>query len=251
MAGFNREAAKAAGYSDSEIDAFLGSSAQPSAPAYDPAEGATLNVAGFDTGIGLHPSITRGLAGAGKAFMDAGRGLGIVDSADEGTKAIENKLMETTAGKVGNIGAEMAMLAPTAFIPGANTMRGAALINGISTAALKEGDWKSRLKEGALSGALGAGTVGAVKAASRVVSPEVAPDVRQLLDEGVRLTPGQILGGGAKRAEEAMESIPVIGDAIKKGQSRGIEDFNRNVLDRVLAPVGGKAKSTEIGRAHV
>ena len=237
MAGFDREAAKAAGYSDSEIDSFLSKPGKSAAPAYDPAEDMNLNVAGFDTGINLHPSLARGLAGAGKAFMDAGRGLGLVDSADANTKEIENRLMDTTAGKVGKVVGDLAITAPTMLIPGVNTIKGAALVSGATNAALTEGDAKHRLEEGfrgALAG--GAGTM-AMKGLSRVISPNVSPEIAGMMEEGVRLTPGQMMGGTAKRAEEAMESIPVIGDAIKRAQRNALEDYNSRVLNRVIKPL--------------
>lgn len=260
MGNFNREAAKAAGYTDSEIDSFLAKSGTqkptaPAAPVDDPAEGMTLNVAGFDTGIGLHPSVARGLAGAGKAFMDAGRGLGLVDSADAGTKAAESKLMDTTAGKVGKVVGDLAITAPTMLIPGVNTVKGAAAVSGLTNAALTEGDAKQRMEEG-FKGALagGAGTM-AIKGLSRVISPNVSPEIAGMMDEGVRLTPGQMLGGTAKRAEEAMESIPVIGDAIKRTQKQALEDYNNRVLNRVLKPLqdaGLSANPTQaIGNAGV
>lgn len=215
----------------------------------DPAEGMTLNVAGFDTGIDLPPSIARGLAGAGKAFMDAGRGLGLVDSADEGTKAAEAKLMESTAGKVGNIAGNAALLAPTAFIPGVNTVRGAALVNGVANAALTEGDLSTRAKAGAIGAAAGAGGQAAINGLARIVRPNTAPEVKQLIDEGISVTPGQILGGAARRAEEAMTSVPIIGDAIKAAQRRGIEDFNQAALRRAVDPIGGSVKG--VGRDAV
>jgi len=221
----------------------------PEATGEDPAEGMTLNVAGFDTGVALPSSVARGLAGAGKAFMDAGRGLGLVDSADEGTKAAEAKLMETTAGKVGNFAGNAALLAPTALIPGVNTIRGAALVNGVAGAALTEGDIADRAKAAAIGAAGGAGGQAAMNALARVVRPNTAADVRQLLDEGISLTPGQILGGTARRTEDALTSVPIIGDAIKSAQRRGIEDFNRVAIGRAVDPIGGQVEG--VGRDAV
>ena len=222
-------------------------------PQSDPAEGATLNFAGFDTGIGISPSFARGLAGAGKAFMDAGRGLGLVDSADEVTKSAEKRLMDTTAGKVGNFAGSAAILAPTAFIPGANTVRGAAVINGVSNALLNEGDLSERLKSGAIgavAGVLaGAGGQAATNGIARVVRPNTSAEARKLLDEGVSLTPGQILGGGWKRTEDALTSIPILGDSIKSAQRRGIEDFNRVAIGRAVDPIGGQVQG--VGREAV
>lgn len=215
----------------------------------DPAEGATLNVAGFDTGIDLPPSVARGLAGAGKAFMDAGRGLGIVDSADEATKAAESKLMESTAGKVGNFAGNAAILAPTMLITGVNTVRGAALVNGAANAALTEGDLATRAKAGAIGAAGGAAGQVAMNGIARAIRPNTPSDVKALLDEGISLTPGQILGGVARRTEDALTSVPIIGDAIKSAQRRGIEDFNKVAISRAVDPIGGQVQG--VGRDAV
>ena len=63
------------------------------------------------------------------------------------------------------------------------------------------------------------------------------------------MTPGQMLGGGWKRAEDATTSIPLTGDFVRDAQRRGIESFNQVAMGRVLEPVGGAA--TDIGRAGV
>jgi hypothetical protein len=73
----------------------------------------------------------RGAAGAGKAIVDVGRGLGqmvgLVDRKDVAeSRKRDAPLMDTTAGTVGNLAGNVAMLAPTAFIPGAATIPGAA-----------------------------------------------------------------------------------------------------------------------------
>jgi hypothetical protein len=90
----------------------------------------------------------RTLAGVGKAFVDMGRGVGqviptrrngqwepLVTRADiEESRRLDAPLMNTTAGRVGNIGGNVALLAPTALIPGAATIRGGSMIGGIAGA---------------------------------------------------------------------------------------------------------------------
>lgn len=247
--GFDTQKARSSGYSDGDIISHLNNNSRSNTSSDDPAEGMTLNVAGLDTGIKLPKALANGLAGAGKAFMDAGRGLGIVDSADESTKAAEKKMMSSTAGKVGNIAGGAAILAPTALIPGANTVGGAALVNGLANAALTEGGLAERGKSalaGAAGGALGQSVMRGI---SRVVKPETAPEVKQLIDDGISLTPGQIMGGAARRMEDAMTSVPIIGDAIKAAQRRGIEDFNKVALSRAVNPIGGEVQG--VGREAV
>lgn len=72
----------------------------------------------------------------------------------------------------------------------------------------------------------------------RMISPTVAPNVQKLADEGVQMTPGQILGGMTKRVEDAATSIPFVGDAIRGAQRNSIESTNRIAVNRALEPIG-------------
>lgn len=71
-------------------------------------------------------------------------------------------------------------------------------------------------------------------------------------DAGVRVTPGQALGGAWKAAEEKLASVPVLGDAIRKAYERGYASFNETVARRVLEPIGGlPTKGIAAGRELV
>jgi len=73
---------------------------------------------------------------------------------------------------------------------------------------------------------------------------------RRLSAEGITLTPGQMMGGAAGRVEDAMTSVPIVGDAIRGARIRGIESFNEAALGRALAPIqGGQAQT--VGREGV
>jgi hypothetical protein len=116
------------------------------------------------------------LAGTGKAFADVGRGLGqlarkampdkaadaigLPTQADiDGAKARDAALMNTTAGKVGNITGTVAAALPTVFIPGAATLPGAAAVGaGIGFTQPVASD-ESRLENTAVGAAGGAGGV--------------------------------------------------------------------------------------------
>lgn len=72
-------------------------------------------------------------AGAGKAFVDIGRGagqlVGLVDQKDiDEDRRLSEPLMKTSAGMAGNVVGNLAAFAPTAFVPGANTYLGSAAI---------------------------------------------------------------------------------------------------------------------------
>jgi hypothetical protein len=87
--------------------------------------------------------------------------------------------------------------------------------------------------------------------AAAVVSPTVDPGVRALMAEGVTPTTGQILGGGAKRFEEGLTSIPVIGDFIKSAQTRAVEQLGTAAFNRALRPIGESLPANTTGREAV
>ena len=129
------------------------SSTAPASPApYDPTQGMST----FD----------KLAAGTGKAMYDTARGigqfipeaLGGISRADvEEARRLDEPLMNTTAGKVGNLVGNVAMLAPTAMIPGANTVRGAATIGALAGLVQPSTSTKETMTNFALGGAGGAG----------------------------------------------------------------------------------------------
>lgn len=87
--------------------------------------------------------------------------------------------------------------------------------------------------------------------AAAMISPTVDPGVRALMAEGVTPTTGQILGGGYKRFEEGLTSIPVIGDYIKSAQARAVEQLSTAAFNRALKPIGASLPSGTTGREAV
>lgn len=90
-----------------------------------------------------------------------------------------------------------------------------------------------------------------LKPAAAVISPTISPQIQSLMKEGVVPTAGQILGGGYKRAEEALSSVPIIGDFIKGAQGRAMADVNRVAFNRALTPIGEKLPEGLTGREAV
>ena len=91
----------------------------------------------------------------------------------------------------------------------------------------------------ALKGAgLGGLGYGGSKVLGRILNPQTSAEVKSLMAEGITPTPGQILGGGAKKAEEALRSLPIMGDVITAAHKRSLEDFNRAAINRSLTPIG-------------
>jgi len=158
----------------------------------------------------------------------------------------------------GNIAATapLAMAAPAATGGlGAQTLNAA--VQGGALGALQpvygaeEGGFAgAKAKQAGLGAATSAALTPLTYGLSRVVSPKTSPDVQTLLDAGVTPTPGQILGGSAARTEEKLTSIPLLGDAIKSGQRRAINEFNQAAYQRALDPIGQQA-GKEVGREGV
>jgi hypothetical protein len=142
-----------------------------------------------------------------------------------------------------------------AAMPGAAGVGGGALagaLYGGISAPVTEGDYASgKLKQMGTGAVAGGATSAAVGALARALSPNVSPEVRTLMDAGVTPTPGQIMGGGAKRVEDAATSIPVLGDAIKNAQRRSFQDLNDAAINRALAPIGGALPAGTTGRAAI
>jgi len=90
-----------------------------------------------------------------------------------------------------------------------------------------------------------------VKPAAAIISPTISPQIQSLMKEGVVPTTGQILGGGYKRAEEALSSVPILGDFIKSAQGRAIADVNRVAFNRALTPIGEKLPEGVVGREAI
>ena len=94
----------------------------------------------------------------------------------------------------------------------------------------------------------------AAKVGGNVGRGVVNPAVQRLMRQGVTPTMGQILGGGWKKAEDALESVPVLGSAIGAGRQRANEQLNRAAMARALNPIGESAKNVPVGSqglAHV
>lgn len=134
-------------------------------------------------------------------------------------------------------GAEIASSIPTAMVGGAGL-----------TAARLTGKVPQAM---ALGAAYGAGTAeeledvpqsalisGGLGAGLQKITPAITEPAKKLLQRGIPLTLGQATGGGIKRFEEAVSSIPLAGDVIRSARQRASEGFNTEVINEVLKPLG-------------
>jgi hypothetical protein len=98
------------------------------------------------------------------------------------------------------------------------------------------------------AGSVAALPVGA--ALARLIRPNTSPNAATLVEQGISLTPGQILGGAYKSLEDKLTSVPLLGDMIKGAQQRTVNQFNSAAYARALDPIGEKAGG-DVGRAGV
>ncbi len=152
--------------------------------------------------------------------------------------------MNTVGGNVGYVGGALAT-APLA--PAASGIKGAAATGAAFGAAQPATSWDERGLNTLAGAGASAGGQALVNGVARIVRPQTSAAAQTLLDSGITPTPGQILGGGYKRAEEAATSIPVVGDFIKSAQNRGIGQLNHHAAighfrQRAAQPVGASQR---------
>jgi hypothetical protein len=184
-------------------------------------------------------------AGAGKFVADLGRGagqyLGMVSRDDVAeSRKRDAALMRTTPGVIGNVLGGVLGLAPTAMIPGANTLAGSALIGGITGAAqpsVNDGETLGNIGAGAAGGAIGQkiGSWLGGKMSAAGAEPMLTEGQRAAAqggrDLGMRMTPGQASGSRAlQRVEASLESNP-----ITSGGFDAIKMRNQQVLNNAAA----------------
>ncbi len=108
-------------------------------------------VAGYGAAV---PQMVRGV----------GQALGLVSQSDvDEAKRLEAPLMASGAGMAGNITGNIAATLPAIAIPGAGTLRGAALVGGGMGAIQPVATGESRLQNIGIGGAAGAGGVAAAR----------------------------------------------------------------------------------------
>jgi hypothetical protein len=207
------------------------------------------------------PWYQKGLAGIGKSFVDTGRGIGqllgtVTPQEVAQSRRQDEALMHSGAGRVGNILGYAAETAPLALVGGALAPAGAAARIGLGAAGGAAQGFISpyvndrerttnTLVGGALGGAIPAVGAGIKNALTGIATPEA----RELMAQGVKLTPGQMVGGVLKKVEDASTAIPITGTAIDNARKGSLESFNRSAVDQALSHIGTKLpKSVEAGR---
>jgi hypothetical protein len=232
-----------------KIRAQMGVKPQEAAP--DPsAGGGTLQFGPIDTGIKTPEWLDRGLAGVGQAMTNTARGVGQiagqVSRADiKESRRLDAPLNKTTAGKVGNFAGNLALLAPTSMIPGANTVTGAGVVGSLVGLTQPSESTAETIGNVALGGVGGSG--------GQAVANKIANVARNAVSSvtqgqkaaaaggaplGMRLTPGKASGSAAlQKMEAALESNPMT-----SGGFDAIKEANQKAVNRAAAKaIGEKA----------
>lgn len=258
------------GMSDDQIVAAIKKN-MPAVAGSDPSEGGLpFRPFGIDTGLTMPQGVSRFMAGAGKAFADTGRGIGQLardgieavsprqqnlaslvrgkpdpsladkmgfptrQDIDE-SKALDAPLMQTGAGRFGNIFGNVAVAAPLAMVPGANTIGGSAVIGSLLGTAQPVGEKDSRALNALMGGVAGA----AVPAAMRGFNAASAAVVDPFTQAGRTKIAAQLLNRAAadpaavsKRLAEARGStpgfVPTVGQA---ADDAGVASLERTIRD--------------------
>lgn len=159
---------------------------------------------------------TRNIAGAGAAVSSAMEGIkGLFGKTN--AQNVQNQKIIAQSAPVGNIAGNIAMLAPTALIPGANTLVGSALIGAGTNALITPGSVKDRTEAAVLGGAGGVAGTAIGQGATKVVekSKGILNDLRltnapkdatltAAMEAGYTIPPSMANGGLGSRLMEGL-----------------------------------------------
>lgn len=193
------------------------------------------------------------LAGIGggmtSLYKGAKQALGFADQdeIDEHNRAMAG-LRSTGGGLTGDILGQVALAAPTMFIPGANTYTGSAALGGLMGAAQPLAEDESRLMSTGIGviGGLGGKYVG--DKAGRIISGNPNAGLNQAQQRaaqrgqelGFRMTPGQKTGSeGLQKLEAFLESKPFTSRPFDE-----IKRHNKEVINKIAAKSIGEDSPT-------
>lgn len=120
------------------------------------------------------------------------------------------------------------------------------------------GFWDEKIHQSKVGGLLGGAVPAVAHPLSRMLKPgRVVPaDAKALVDQGVHIPVGGLLGDGAKTVEDSMRSLPFTGQQINKAYRGATEEYNTAVVNWVLGQVGERLDGSlppghaQIGALH-
>lgn len=200
--------------------------------------------------VGKMGTVMRGLGGAKTAWDRAAMGLkGLFTDLTPEDKALlaQGRAFEKEGGPaatVGSIGADVAMsAAPGAFVTKATTAA-PLLARTLSQLGLGAGYGALTSPEdrtgGAVAGGVGTAVgMGVNRVLGGVIKPFVSKDAEALMAQGIQPTPGQAIGGAVNQAEQKLKSLPLVGDIIRGGRNRAVNEFNEKAIQTAVPGVTG------------
>jgi hypothetical protein len=127
------------------------------------------------------------------------------------------------------------------LLQGAGKLKAAANLagSGAATGAALSSTTDAPLAQDVAIGAVAAPVVGGIASGvGKAISGRLRPDAEALKQAGVKMTPGQIMGGPFQRMEEGFGSIPILGDMVRNRRADALDTFNRAAANQAMAPVG-------------
>tara|TARA_R100000655_G_scaffold102707_1_gene148641 strand:- start:452 stop:2002 length:1551 start_codon:yes stop_codon:yes gene_type:complete len=134
-------------------------------------------------------------------------------------------------------GSEIAGSLPTAMFGGARLAK--AGVDAVKSAGLMGGAYGGFATDSSdpVDIALGTGTGALAGGTLQKVAPYATEGAKELIKRGVPVTVGDAVGGGLKRLEEAMTSVPLLGSSIASAKQRSKIGFDRTIFEKVLEPL--------------
>lgn len=185
---------------------------------------AALSAAG-DVGLALGQGLTFGTYDEVMGFVDSiTRGIPLDQAIEAYRKPLEKFREEAPITAYST-----ELLGSLPYAP--KSLFHAAQLGGRYGFGAAEGDPVERLPSTAAGMGLGYGL-------QKIIPAGVTPTAQELRGRGVPLTAGQTLGGTSKTLEEAFTSVPIVGEAIKGQQRKGLKGFNVATINNALEPLG-------------
>jgi len=181
------------------------------------------------------------LAGVGKAFSDTARGagqmVGLVDRTDVAeSRRLDADLMKHTPAKIGEFAGNVVTTLPLAFVPGANTMKGAALIGAGTGLMQPSASTSETLTNTGMGGAAGPAGLALGRLAGATYQMGTGL-VRPLTEKGQRQIAAELFAASATDPVQAAQNMAK-GRALVKGSNPTIgqiaDDPGLAQLERTL-----------------
>lgn len=236
-------------------NALKSAESSPESQEPNPADGFKTNLqfatpfGAVDTGLELPESLSTGLAGVGSSIEDTILGAKQIFSsgdrsaelAEEASqkRAIDQPLLDTTAGAVGSFVGDVAQ---TAAVPFAGGVRGAALLGGAFAGTRPVAEGESRAVNTGVGFVLGGATQKALNkigaGIKKIAKPKTlgkvdSRNVQEALDAGISLDAAQQTGSQTlRRAKSQLAKLPGFADAEAAKFAKQQKQFNRRVLSQ-------------------